>query len=118
MFLKLDDAEKKKLDKQTACMGEVRSLLAAAEGGGRGGDARLTDMRQEQRRQVMELYRLTAEVKVLPLTQALFHPCTMLSSSCESRGANAVCCALHIAYDLVCQAGRNHIFVFESVMQR
>ena len=71
VFLKLDKADKDRLERQTAALDAARSL-AAGDGAG---DA-LGCLRQEQRRAVMDLYKLTAEVKARD--PCLCTPCSHL----------------------------------------
>ena len=68
VFLKLDKADKDRLERQTAAMDAARSL-AAGDGFG---DA-LGCLRQELRRAVMDLYKLTAEVKARALCLCTSH---------------------------------------------
>lgn len=60
VFLTLERAEKERIDKQSAAMDAARSMVAAAGDG----NAVSSCLRQEQRKLIMDLYRLTAEVKV------------------------------------------------------
>ena len=68
VFLTLDKPDKDRIDKQSAAMDAARSMMAAS------GDesAASSCMRQEQRKLIMDLYRLTAEVKVCFQTLAPF----------------------------------------------
>ena len=60
VFLKLDRNELDKLAKQSSAMEAARSMADRSLGDFSGGG----QMRQEQQAAVMQLYRLTAEVKV------------------------------------------------------
>lgn len=87
VHLQLGDAERKKLAAGRGRMEALRNILASTRGGSGGGDGGggTVGLEQEQRNLMMELYHMTAKVKIAAVqvrgtpVQRCMHACMCLS---------------------------------------